>query len=196
MLALALTACATTAAATPERRAPLRPYYVAASAPACAADEGELGAELAALQFEDGAASGPLTPSRSLLVRAAHDCTLTTRVRVMRLTTNEAFAEACHPEGDERCEFVHACWAIGGPSERACDAHTAAGTLAELLALLAPDAPSARVSAVLGARDPAARTDAPTIYVETGNAFYGQGHLVQRIEGAWRVVVSALVWQS
>jgi hypothetical protein len=120
---------------------------------------------------------------------------VTTRVRVLRLTTNESYADACRPEPGEDCEFVRSCWAIGGPSDRACDAATAAGGLDELVRVLDPEA-ATRSSTVLGTRDAAAQPDVPTVYVETGTFFSGHGHLVQRVDGAWRVVVSQLVWQS
>lgn len=193
-LALLLVGCGA-AAPTPRATSHVRPYYVATSAPACVDDEGELGALVATLRFEDGdAPEGPLTPGRAVLVRAAHDCTIATRQRAMRLTTSEAFAEACRPEGEEHCEFARSCWAIGGPPEHACDAETALGHLAEMLALLSSPDAGTHLTA-LGGRDPAARADVETVYVETGNAFWGQGHLVQRVDGAWRVVLSELVWQ-
>jgi hypothetical protein len=88
---------------------------------------------------------------------------------------------------------VRSCWALGGPAERACDEAGDRTAIADLFAMLEDGRPSVPG---LYAHDPAGRRDAPTIYVVTGTSFYGQGHLVQRVEGAWRVVASALVWQA
>ncbi len=171
----------------------MRSYYVSPSAPACADDDSDLGAALAALRFDDGGgASGPLSPGRVVLVRASHDCTVQTRLRVLRLSASPTFAESCVPDEHEACAFVRACWAVGGPDTGACEAGDHARA-AELFALLVSDGRD--LPGVLE-RDPSASVEAPTVYVETGTRFYGQGHLVQRVDGAWRVVLSSLVWQA
>lgn len=189
LIALVLAACAAAPRAT---STPLRAFYVPMTAPACVEDEGELGASIAALRFEDGEGDPVLTPPQSVLVRATHDCSVATRERLLRLSTSEALAEGCVPNGAaEACAFVRSCWALGGPADRTCDASDQAH-VSELFGMLddGPHVPG------LFEHDPAGRHDAPTVYVVTGTFFYGQGHLVQRIEGVWRVVVSALVWQA
>lgn len=187
-----LVACGASAPAPPPV-VPMRSYYVSPSAPACADDDSDMGAALAALRFDDGGgASGPVPPGRVVLVRASRDCTVQTRLRVLRLSTSESFAESCTPDEHEACAFVRACWAVGGPEQGACEPGDHARAL-ELFALLASEGRD--LPGVLE-RDPAASVEAPTVYVETGTRFYGQGHLVQRVEGVWRVVLSSLVWQA
>jgi hypothetical protein len=124
-------------------------------------------------------------------VRAANDCTVTTPSRSLRLSTSEPLAEACHDDRDG-CPFVRACWARGGDAEHACGGADR-DRIAELFDALASGDPP---MPGLFERDPAGAPDRDTVYVETGTQRYGQGHLVQRIEGAWRVVLSMVVWQA
>lgn len=192
IVTILLAACGAPAAAPPPV-VPVRSYYVSPTAPDCADDDSDLGAALAALRFDDGGdASGPLSPGRVVLVRASHDCTVRTRLRVLRLSASASFAESCVPDENEACAFVRACWAVGGPAQGACDEGDHARAV-ELFALLASEGRD--LPGVLE-RDPAASVEAATVYVETGTRFYGQGHLVQRVEGVWRVVLSSLVWQA
>ena len=190
---LVLASCAAPAPARPT--SPLRAYYVPAEAPECASDESELGASIASLHFDDQDARGAvLTPAATVLVRAADDCRLTTRTRVLRLTSSESYAQSCRPSEGDSCAFVRSCWVLGGPPGRACDESEQA-RIADLVAMLGGQ--SVHAAPGLVEIDPAGRTDAPTVYVETGNFYGGQGHLVQRVDGAWRVVLFyALMWQA
>jgi hypothetical protein len=172
---------------------PLRPFYVSATAPPCVEDESELGASIAALRWDDGETAEVLTPAQSVLVRAAHDCSVATRVRQYRLSTSEALAEGCAPSGpEELCHFVRSCWARGGTPERTCSE----SDLARVTWLFGMFEQAGASLPGLFEHDPAGRPDAPTVYVETGTFFVGQGHLVQRVDGVWRVVASAVVWQA
>jgi len=165
---------------------PMRPYYVSMAAPACDVGDDVVAASLAAMRFDDAGSVRQVLPS--VIVRASYDCVATTTARRLRLTTNEGFAEACTPANEPHgCPFVRACWARG-MEEGACDASDRAH-VDELFSLMEANAPGTFE------REVPAQPDAPTLYVETGTALFGAGHLVQQIDGAWRVVLTTTVWQ-